>query len=215
MTPSWPYWNVIAAAAAVIAVGVGLATWWLARRQLAVMRTQLKVMERQQQTMDQQTALAQTQLAIVKKQDELMMAQLARRASLSVDVNLKMRDGTNPNTRLTFEVKNGGNKTARDFYWHVAIPPEFSGQQNFTLPRGDLAQFSQLDIEGAGVYRHFAGAVKDPLYPGRSFKLGEIACDNPGGPPLPLQVWWQVYSEDGPFPPDGGLSEVWIRPAGT
>jgi len=148
----------------------------------------------------------QRQLDILHRQDELMQ----RRADLSVRVVVKRPDQTDANLRLEFLVKNSGNRSANDFYWHTYIPTQFSRNQNFSVPRtGDVAPFQTLDVEGIE-YRHFATVYKEPAYPGREVPIGHIVSDNPtaGGQ---YEIHWQVIAEDGRFPPDGRLGRLLVQ----
>src|ERR1700677_1504234 len=85
---------------------------------LLVVLKQLSLMAEQSRLMRHQDALMQQQTEGVIRQDETNREVLSRRA--------KLRMYTEHPPTATFHVvcRNDGNKTAQNFYWHLAVPAD-------------------------------------------------------------------------------------------
>lgn len=169
---------------------------------LIVVLIQLRVMERQTRLMGRQTRLMERQLEIVEEQDEL----LARRAELEMIITLAGRTQDN-SIAYRFEVRNQGQKSARDFYWKLWLPvsiaewSDITGRPDQTYdPRGDRLIDEVL-------YREYGDLVTVPVYPGRAVPIVVVDTkreDLNGSP----EARWQVTSEDGLFPRQGQGAEA-------
>ena len=166
-------------------------------------------MKIQQTTMQDQTSLMQRQLDIMQKQDQLMTAQLARRADLSLKVRiqiLKAEDGSTRGYKFTFDAFNAGNKSAENYYWHLMVPLDFSPLQRMDTAAGTILLPSHI-VQQDIAYSYYKGFDTEPVYPTRSKQIGEISINTiPTG--KPLKVRWQFISEDGAFPEGDHFAEV-------
>jgi len=140
------------------------------------------------------------QLEITDKQDKLMEAQLARRAELTMEVTMDRSQG---GPRLNFAVRNTGNKSAPDFYWHLRIPAALMAQQFENA--GPSTQLDELPVKDG--MRGFRGHRDSPIYPTRAVQVGRIGLDyvlldRPG------VIRWKLVCEDGVVPPGDEFQEI-------
>ncbi len=171
-----------------LALLVGLVTLYIVVRQL-------RLMGEQQATMRQQ-------LDILQKQDEL----LAQRADLRLIVSFIDKSEQDPSARLRFIAENVGNKTAKDFYWHLHIPIQLSGQHTKFSYRKQPLQSDEVTKIGGTECRHFRGINAEPVYPSRAVNLGTIGIDDPSTMKQ-FAVYWQFIAEDGKFPSETELGK--------
>lgn len=164
-----------------LALLVGLVTLFIVLRQLRVMR-------------EQQTTMRQ-QLDILQKQDEI----LAQRVDLGLMIHIIDKSEQDPTIRLKFFAHNAGNKTARDFYWHLCIPVELTGQYTrISYKKMPLASDEVTKMEGTECH-HFRSIYSQPLYPTRQVEMGTIGIEDPSMLKR-FGVYWRFVSEDGVFP---------------
>ena len=160
---------------------VGAVTLYIVIRQLSVMGEQQTTMRRQ--------------LDIIEKQDEM----LAQRADLRLTINIIDKSEQDPTTLLKFFAVNAGNKTARDFYWHLCIPVELTGQYTrLSYKKMPLASDEVTKMEGTECH-HFRSIYSQPLYPTRQVEMGTIGIEDPSMLKR-FGVYWRFVSEDGVFP---------------
>jgi hypothetical protein len=159
---------------------VGVVTLVVVCLQIVLMMRQTKIMNRQ--------------LEIMEKQAEL----LARRADFTVTckpTTLPPQPAQPRRLRVEFSAHNTGNKTARDFYWHIFIPQALAS--TVAGFRGHDTN-SVRDFRGVR-YDYYERLKKDPLYPTREMPLGWGDVIHPGAGQS-FTVLWQVISEDGKAP---------------
>jgi len=182
-------WNVVITGLALLA---GVATLFIVLRQLGVMGEQQRTMQRQ--------------LDVLERQDELIKAQLAQRVDLRLIVNFIDKSEQDPSARLRFIAENVGNKTAKDFYWHLHIPIQLSGQHTKFSYRKQPLQSDEVTKIGGTECRHFRGINAEPVYPSRAVNLGTIGIDDPSTMKQ-FAVYWQFIAEDGKFPSETELGK--------
>ena len=163
---------------------------------LYIVVRQLRVMGEQQTTMRQQ-------LDILQKQDEI----LAQRADLGLTIRIIDKSEQDSAIRLKFFAHNGGNKTARDFYWHLYIPVELTGQyERFSYRKIPLTCDEVTKMEGTKC-RHFRNIYSEPVYPTRQVEMGTIGIEDPAMLKK-FGVYWRFISEDGVFPSDTEFGRI-------
>lgn len=145
-----------------------------------------------------QLYVTQRQMEILARQDELDREVLSRR------VRLVMYAKPEPPGQLVVFCRNDGNRTARNFYWHLAVPIAVSrsGVWN-SLGRETLLSTVMESHEGE-VYRRYSGFVADPLYPTLMTPVARIATVD-----MKLPLRWSAISEDGTDPgPHGEMQPM-------
>lgn len=184
---------------------LGRLWWWVTHFELGLPESLMLVISVvtlliilfQVRLMLHQRSLMKEQLDIVKKQDEILSAERARRAVLEIKVELP----TDTHGIKVF-VKNSGTKTAKNFYWHLLVPPQILQYEYFKLEgTTDVGGQETLQIEG-GAYRHFKGFAEKPLYPTRSMLLGVFVISHTAAPGV-YSMFWSTVTEDGANPPEG------------
>jgi hypothetical protein len=194
----WPAWIWVLLAA------FGL---WLVNRQMRMTREQMTMTQEQMKITQRQLALDEEQLQLSKRNDELASKQLelmSRRHVLipTVRVTNVSYGVPTPRVRLRVDVMNTGDRTAKNFFWHVLIPT------SATLGK----------VEGDGVrspttvdsitYDNFRGFHRHPTYPSREvscaqYKLADVVENE-------FHVLVRLVAEDGAFPSNEGWTRLKI-----
>ncbi|HEX3095514.1 MAG TPA: hypothetical protein VHQ20_00155 [Patescibacteria group bacterium] len=132
-----------------------------------------------------QLILMTRQTNIMKRQDEL----LNKKSVLKIFTHYE-------GGKIYFFVKNHGNKTARDFYWHLSIPKAMVSGDNLNDEVGRIVSVDALFLgEEHYLYKKF---FSSPIYPTRSMTLGYLESN--------LLIdgeytsFWKIISEDGANP---------------
>jgi hypothetical protein len=172
---------------------------------LIVVLVQLRLMTQQTGLMTQQTALMnhqdnlmQRQTDIVVRQDETNREVLARRIKLVMYTKIESA------SQVVVLCRNDGKRTARDFYWHLAVPETMAGDAVWNgLGNAQLFPTSG-GLHDEHRYRHHSQLVTEPLYPTRATPVARIS-----GRYEQLSLWWSTQSEDGSDPtPDGEMQRM-------
>jgi hypothetical protein len=142
--------------------------------------------------MVRQTTIMSDQLRIMRKQDEIMAAQMARQPV--PQFRLELTKGGQHGT-LHFWIRNDGTKAVRDFHWYLIIPP---GTMNtgpyltgIQAPIG--AENEPVDGQLWLCYHRYETTA---IYPTREEKIGSAGL-NLLHDPFPCH--WRIVSEDGVF----------------
>src|SRR5712691_10339555 len=101
---------------------IGIVGLWIVYRQLWIM---------------------QQQISLMQNQDELMTLQLSKRADLSLEIDsdiLRQEDKSIRGCTLSFCICNKGNKSAKDHYWHILVPFDFSRLQTIDISISSVIQ---------------------------------------------------------------------------
>lgn len=165
---------------------------------LIVVLVQLRLMKQQTGLMNHQDTLMQRQTDILIRQDETNREILSRRIKLVMYMEMESTQ------QVVVLCRNDGRRTARDFYWHLAVPNTVPGEAVWN-GLGNV----QLGPTGGGLYdnqryRHYGQLVKEPLYPTRTTPVARIS-----GYYEQLSLWWSTISEDGCDPtPDGKMGRM-------
>jgi hypothetical protein len=176
--------------------------------QIHIAKDQARLARNQVALAREQTALGQRQLDIVVRQDAIMN----RRANLAMEVTVEAW----PSGRIEifFWAANGGEKSARDFYWYLYVPDLVASYRSVdeltnTVTGRDMRSEGPIELQGVpcAIFRRYHD---EPLYPGRRIRLARIALNRgePGREGFPF--FWQMVAEDGVFPGPGdyGRGEV-------
>jgi hypothetical protein len=164
---------------------------------LGVVLRQLSLMAEQTRLMIHQDNLMQRQTDVVVRQDETNRELMSRRVRLRMYME-------GPSAQVAVFCRNDGNKTAQNFYWHLAVPATVAplhvrdglGNEVLTFTRGEFHEDVQC--------RHYSGLVPEPLYPTRVNPVARITATDPE-----LGLWWSTISEDGADPtPDGKMQRM-------
>jgi hypothetical protein len=113
-------------------------------------------------------------MEILVRQDELNREVLSRR------VRLLMYVKPDPPGQLVVLCRNDGNKTAQNFYWHLAIPITVSRYGVWNDAGKEILSTTGMESHDGAVYRHYTGFVPDPLYPTRMTPVARIATHDMG-----------------------------------
>ena len=148
-----------------------------------------------------QLFVAQRQMDIMVRQDETNRELLARR------VRLRMYMERPPTAQFHVVCRNDGNKTAQNFYWHLAVGADVGC--SVWDPSGRLSIPSTNPVSCEGVEcTHYSSLSRDPLYPTRVTPVALVTSNDPKN----LRLWWSTVSEDGVDPnPDGTMQRMEIQ----
>jgi hypothetical protein len=146
----------------------------------------------------------QQQTTIMTAQDELNRMLFARRAKLRL-----FAVGTSGMTEI--HCINEGNKTAQQFFWHLAIPnsAQCRGVWDSTgnVGLGSKGSVTIEDVQCA----YYKELVKSPLFPTREIRLAAFSAVDGVA-----TLWGRTVSEDGVEPPqDQPMSRVERRGSAT
>ena len=130
------------------------------------------------------------QLKLMERQDIIINRKADLISQVSYDEITK---------KFRFDVQNIGNRTLKNFDWHIWAPTVFAATQidpKYTPPKSsDRTQ----EINGKS-YVHYGGNFKDEVYPTRAKTFAEL--------PLPTPIlltefyfFHEMACEDGIFPP--------------
>jgi hypothetical protein len=145
-----------------------------------------------------QLFVTQRQMEILIRQDELNRDVLSRR------VRLLMYAKPEPPNQLVVFCRNDGNKTAQNFYWHIAVPITVSRYGVWNSSGKEMLPGSGMESHNGEVYRGYSGFYSDPLYPTRMTPVARIATHE-----MNLPLWWSAVSEDGADPmPNGEMQRI-------
>ena len=195
----WRFWWWISHLAvqeplALASVVLGGATLFIVLVQLRLMKQQTSLMGSQTRLASKQAEIADTQLDIMRRQDEITAADRARRACLEFSVLVEHRDQT-----VRLHIKNSGNRTAHDFYWHLAIPVDIMQENQVWLGEDrPLPGKETLQLEDRPC-RHFSGYQREPLFPTRQIFIASFGI-NPSAPRGAQPLFWSTICEDGKNP---------------
>jgi hypothetical protein len=148
-------------------------------------------------------------MAIAEKQDQLMQAQLVRRAI----AEMRITQGTpisGGRTLCRLYVVNRGNRTVSDYTWEFICPVTFFDYLNIRLDGQKLE--NELQAIPAGVLvRVLTGHRTVPVYPKRESELGTIEFKQLPSEYGNMQFLWKVSCEDGSFPEDRDWGHVTVK----
>lgn len=145
-----------------------------------------------------QLDLMRRQTRLMERQNEIVEAQLAQVPSLKVLQRIGKQGRT---AQILFSVRNGGTKTARDFYLHLLLPARLTSLAGrpFYVPGGVSLSEASYRHEGQQ-YTLIEGFVALPIYPTRAADLFALSVDEETAQGT-YRAHWRVVTEDGPFPP--------------
>lgn len=170
---------------------------------LGVVLKQLSLMAEQTRLMIHQDNLMQRQTDVLVRQDETNREVLSRRARLRMYME-------GPSAQVTVFCRNDGNKTAKNFYWHLAVPSTVAllhVRDGVDLDK--VLSFTRGEFHEDVQCRHYSGLVAEPLYPTRVKPLARITATDPE-----LGLWWSTVSEDGADPTSDGKMQRMEREEG-
>ncbi len=145
-----------------------------------------------------QLFVTQRQMQILVRQDELNREVLSRR------VRLRMYAKPEPPGQVIVFCRNDGNKTAQNFYWHLAVPITVSRYGVWNSSGKEMLSSAAMETLAGELYRFYTGFVADALYPTRMAPVARIATHD-----MHLALWWSTVSEDGADPmPDGEMQPM-------
>ncbi len=101
--------------------------------------------------------------------------------------------------QLVVFCRNDGNKTAQNFYWHLAVSITVSRYGVSDADGKEILSTTGMESHDGALYRHYTGFVPDPLYPTRMTPVARIATHD-----MKLPLWWSTISEDGADPASDG-----------
>jgi hypothetical protein len=171
---------------------------------------QYQLMVTQMDIMRKQTALMIRQLELDEQQNAIIQNDLRKRADLILLINISHYDPIARTAIIVVSAKNEGNKSAPDFYWHIAVP-QLNGigitGETEELPRASLVPY-QLTLDGqlCVVYRKHRDR---PTYPTRAAGMCRITLSN-----FPINgivtIRYKLVWEDGidPEGEDYGTAEL-------
>lgn len=158
----------------------------------------LLVVLRQLSLMTHQDTLMQRQTDILVRQDETNREVLARR------IRLVMYREVASASQVIVLCRNEGNKSTRDFYWHLAVPTSVPMNAVWDASGNTLLMPTGGETHNDEQYRHYSQLVTLPLYPTRVTPLARINVNFER-----LSLWWSTVSEDGSDPtPDGKMGRM-------
>ena len=180
---------------------------------LTLVLFQIYLMKRQDKMMAVQSNIAGEQLVISKRQDEIYRELLFRKPSLELLVNKRpvsqitfssLAPGEPVPCNLPLSIRNSGDKTVRDFYFHVAAPVtlELSNE-----PTGEIVESHRLEI-GREQYIDYRVYKMAPIYPTRAVDIGMLPFR---GQPGDYKVFWYIVTEDGVFPSNERHGELIVK----
>jgi hypothetical protein len=137
-----------------------------------------------------QLFVTQRHMEILLRQDELNRERRVR---------LLMYVKPDPPGQLVVFCRNDGNKTAQNFYWHLAIPITVSRHGVWNASGNEILSTTGMESHDGALYRHYTGFAPDPLYPTRMTPVARIATHD-----LKLPLRWSTISEDGADPTADG-----------
>jgi hypothetical protein len=145
-----------------------------------------------------QLFVAQRQMDIMVRQDETNREVLAGRIKLVMYLEIESA------SQVVVLCRNDGKRTARDFYWHLAVPTTVPGHAVWNgLGNAQLSSTSG-GLHDDQSHRHYSQLVTEPLYPTRATPVARISTHYEQ-----LSLWWSTVSEDGSDPmPDGKMQRM-------
>jgi hypothetical protein len=177
--------NIVVAFVGVVLAGIAI---WMAKRQEEISRRQGTIAE---------------------KQDQIMQAQLARRADLHVGETLQDKDKKGVIT-VKFHVINKGTKTADGFRWEIAygenVKPhvEFFHETSDPYDAGTVKPVWLGDKLGDMTFVEVINGEYDrKLFPGDRLEILRMRVDSNLKEMKEFYVAWRTRCEDGRVPMNG------------
>ncbi|NOS78377.1 MAG: hypothetical protein HOP35_10565 [Nitrospira sp.] len=156
--------------------------------------------------------LLQTDITV--RQDETNRLLFSKSSKLKLHVATDIDAFANFN--IGFLAHNTGNRsTAQGFYYRLIIPAEIIEPRTERLGNADNsilldAKMEHLTLQGNKLVS-FGGFQRDPLFPGRKLRLGNLSLKRPT---REIKVLWQFTTEDGVVPSENDYGEL-IIPSGS
>ena len=171
-----------------LGVAAGIASMVVAVVTLILVIRQVDIMERQ-------TTIFERQFKIMAQQDEIFAMERRQRAELALET--RVVDQGSEAALVELRAANRGNKTAKDFYWHVSVP-EGVAAGLLVLEGGRNVPWERILI-GDNPHVHYGAVRSEPLYPSRATTLGRFQVRRATAPES-FVITWQMTGEDGMFP---------------
>jgi hypothetical protein len=154
-----------------------------------------------------QTALAKTQTDIAEKQQKRIEEEFLRRVNLTAyAITARLNP---PHVVIDVIVKNIGNRTAKNFYYDLRIPEEWTYQVAVSAAGRDLEE-ELTSIDGT-TYSSYQGFIDTPLFPARYTTLASLRVNLADKYPS-FKLRWLLTTEDGQFPKEGIFGNIGIPP---
>jgi hypothetical protein len=194
------WWEVARDVLSLVIAALGSILAYLAirmgREQTRISREQTEIAKRQEALDIEQGKIATEQATITRKQHQILEEQLGRKAHLEVNISLAKSATGEP--YYDINVRNSGNKVARDFYIAIAYPLEFKGA--FRIRSTHEVEYSENDIEDSGLYAVNSYTMDKPIFAdGQDYVFAEVWIQKPDKM-ADLEFVWKIISEDGKFP---------------
>jgi hypothetical protein len=176
---------VLAAASALLTLGLGVIAWWLAKRQVEI---------------------AKRQMDMQKEQHNFFMTEFAKKTDLRIIVpGIGHQVGSHMETTTTirFNAHNGSDKSADGFYWEILVPQNIAHLTRFVDDDGNELESHISHISATEHYQKRDGHYTHKLFPRSGLEVAQLQIT---GLPSQLQefaVKWRIRGEDGMIPPEG------------
>ncbi len=141
-------------------------------------------------------------LFVTRRQMEMLLRQDELNRERRVRLLMYVKSDS-PGELVVF-CRNDGNKTAQNFFWHLAIPITVSRYGVWNAAGKKILSTTGMESHDGALYRHYTGFVPDPLYPTRITPVARITTHD-----MKLPLRWSTISEDGADPTaDGEMRRI-------
>lgn len=160
---------------------------------------------------NEQGRIMREQLAITMRQDETTR-QLFLRKPMPVIVLVmkaltpsgKEKDG--PRYELAVRVRNAGDKSLREFFFHLMVPSDLK-----PIPTTVAARRDEVVLEGVS-YTRYRGIVEKPVFPSRIYEILKLKIRAPG---KRQKFLWKIIAEEGVFPELDRFGTILLDPSAS
>jgi hypothetical protein len=196
----WPAW---------MAVIVGFLALFVAWKQIKLANRQNELATKQNDLASKQNDLAAEQLRLAHRQDEILM----RRAELWIRLEPEPNAPNDGYSRFRVSVENTGKRALKEIYVHLSTLQKLVDDFSFKTSK-QTTPSNEFQTNASGDTLLIVRTIyESPFYPQRHTHIGTLRFIRKDKQ-LPLEIMWQISSEDGVFPETGSSIKTYRSDSG-